>query len=93
MSEPQFLFFCESESASFVRVNSPSGKRRFFLGDRYQKNVLLLYYLQRDCGLTLDDASLAVTWTDGACVGDTVSFDDVTLTGESYDDVTLTDLK
>ena len=85
MSEPQFLFFGESDPASFVRVNSPSGiKRRFFLGDKYQKNVLLFYYLQRDCGLTLDDACLAVTWSDGACVGDSVSFDDVTLTGEAY---------
>lgn len=72
--------------ALFVRVyHSPSGtERRYFLGDKYEKNVMLFNYLLHQCGMSKDDARIAMNWTDDVKVGDSISFPHVSLTGMPY---------
>lgn len=75
MSLPKYRFV-GTEPASFACVcHSPSGvERRFDLGDKYQKSVDLLFFLFNECGLAFSDSCLAVSWTDDAKVGDSISF-------------------
>lgn len=85
MSLPEYRFV-GIEPAPFVRVyHSPSGvERRYFLGDKYQKNVMLFKYLLHQCGMSMDDACIAMNWADDAKVGDSISFPHVSLTGVPY---------
>lgn len=85
MSLPRYRFV-GTEPAPFVRVyHSPSGvEHRYFLGDKYQKNIMLFSFLLRECDLSMDDACIAVNWTDDVKVGDSISFPHVSLTGVSY---------
>ena len=75
-----------TEPAPFVRVYSaPSGTgRRYFLGDKYQKNVMLFSFLLHQCCMSMDDVCIAMNWVDDAKVGDSISFPHVSLTGVSY---------
>lgn len=75
-----------TQPAPFVRVyNSLSGvEHRYFLGDEYQKDVLLFNYLLYQCDMSMDDACVALDWADDAKVGDSISFPHVSLTGVSY---------
>ena len=85
MSLPRYRFV-GTEAAAFVRVfHSPSGvEHRYFLGDKYQKNVMLFSCLLRECNLSIDDACIAINWADDAKVGDSISFPHVSLTGVPY---------
>ena len=85
MSLPKYRFV-GTEPAPFVRVyHSPSGaEHRYFLGDKYQKNIMLFSFLLRECGLSMDDACIAVNWADDVKVGDSISFPHVSLVGVSY---------
>lgn len=85
MSLPKYRFI-GTEPAPFVRVyHSPSGaERRYFLGDKYEKNVMLFKYLLHQCGMSMDDACIAMNWADDAKVGDSISFSHVSLIGVPY---------
>mgnify|MGYP006983640970 CR=1 FL=1 len=85
MSLPRYRFV-GIEAAAFVRVcHSPSGvEHRYFLGDKYQKNVMLFSFLLRECGLSMDDACIAMNWVDDAKIGDSISFPHVSLVGVPY---------
>ena len=85
MSLPEYCSV-GSVPASFVCVyHFPSDtRRRFFIGDKYQKNVMLFRFLLHQCGMSMEDASIAIHWTDNAKVGDSISFSHVSLTGMPY---------
>ena len=85
MSLPRYRFV-GTEPAPFVRVyHSPSGvERRFFLGDPYQKSVMLFKFLLLQSSMSIDDVCIAMNWVDDAKIGDSISFSCVSLTGMAY---------